>query len=600
MEDKERARRLVGIFDGQKNTVEHIGPTEDYVRLQLLLARTERQYDTEACSNRINEVYLYIHYEMDDLAVKASCLAWLLAAVNRIDPEGELEVKDQIRHLTATDLKANVNDLLQETAEHFQSTRSIIRALATSNPEMDLELAMRLKTQTRRDKALQELVEAMMGTRLERFDFDTLGQALKSFVDQDSRDEAIIRIIERLSVEKKFPQPTLHRVLPFIGRIDEIRSARQRCRACCLAHSLLSRIDEADEYNTLRSHLLRLPGESWRSFDVGWAKVDTGFQIVRLLAEHAPDLARDYLTQTESARKEIAFDANATAWTYQTCLQMAVRAFSGLLPRHVDSESDYARLQDLIEHLPSSGERAMIWAELAQRYFIARRSDDGKRIVTEHVKPLLNAIPDTDESYRAAITVSVAPALYMAHTPTAKELIRRLPQPRRDDALFGIAEFILRKRPLSDPYESHDQGYKVDFEAILNIIEVVREIESDDYVYHFIKGIAQTIVSSSSRDRYTRQQRADIVSRLEEIASAKFPDLKNIRHDGYKIAAQAQIARIQQANSQGWEDILAQAHAIPNRADRAFVLTIIGAAMPSRESVKRRRAFEEAVDVAMG
>ena len=103
-------------------------------------------YDTAACSNRIDEVYLYIHYEIDDLAIKASCLAWLLAAVNRIDPKGELEAKGQIRHLTTTDLEANVDDLLQETAEHFQSTRSIIQALAISKPDMGLELARRLNT----------------------------------------------------------------------------------------------------------------------------------------------------------------------------------------------------------------------------------------------------------------------------------------------------------------------------------------------------------------------------------------------------------------------------------------------------------------------
>jgi hypothetical protein len=482
MADKERARRLIGIFDGQKNTVEHIGPTEDYVRLQLLLARTERKYDTAACSNRIDEVYLYIHYEIEDMAIKASCLAWLLAAVNRIDPEGELEAKGQIRHLTATDLEANVNDLIQETAEHFQSTRSIIQALSISNPDMGLDLAVRLNTQTRRDKAILELIESMMDARMERFDFNILERALKSFVDQDSCDEAITRIIERLSVEKKFPQPTLNGVLPFIGRIAEIRSARQRCRACCLAHSFLSRFDEAGKYNALRSHLLHLLSESWRSIDVGWAKVDAGFQIVRLLAEHSPDLARDYLAHTESARKEIAFNANATAWTYQTCLRMAVRAFAGLLPHRVDLESDYARLQDLIEHLPSSGERAMIWAELAQRCFIARRSDDGRRIVTEHVKPLLYAIPDTDESYRVDITVSVAPALYMAHASTAKELIRNLPQPHRDNAFSGIAEFILRKQPLSDPYEPHDQGYGIDFEGILDIVEIIREIEKDGYI----------------------------------------------------------------------------------------------------------------------
>ena len=51
--------------------------------------------------------------------MKASCLAWLLAAVKKIDPEGELEAKGQIRHLTTTDLEANVDGLLQETAEHF-------------------------------------------------------------------------------------------------------------------------------------------------------------------------------------------------------------------------------------------------------------------------------------------------------------------------------------------------------------------------------------------------------------------------------------------------------------------------------------------------
>jgi Pyruvate/2-oxoacid:ferredoxin oxidoreductase gamma subunit len=140
----------------------------------------------------------------------------------------------------------------------------------------------------------------------------------------------------------------------------------------------------------------------------------------------------------------------------------------------------------------------------------------------------------------------------MAHAPTAKELIRRLPQPHRDSALFEIAEFILRKRPLSDPYEPHAQGYNVDFEAVLDITEIIREIEKDGYVYLFIESIAETIGSSRLRDRFTRQQRANIVSRLEEIAAAKFPDLKNIRHEGYKIAAEAQIARIRQATSQEW------------------------------------------------
>jgi hypothetical protein len=199
-----------------------------YLRTQALLGK--RKYDTEACSNRIDEVYLYINYEIVDLAIKSSRLAWLLAAMNGIDPEDELEATGQVGHLTATDLESKMDALLQEAAEHFQSTRSIIQALAISKPGMGFDLAMRLNTQTRRDKAILELINVMMDTRLERFDFDILERALKSFVDQDSCDEAITRIIDRLSVEKKFPQLTLQRVSPFISRISEIRNARQRCR----------------------------------------------------------------------------------------------------------------------------------------------------------------------------------------------------------------------------------------------------------------------------------------------------------------------------------------------------------------------------------
>src|SRR5262249_616619 len=121
--------------------------------------------------------------------------------------------------------------------------------------------------------------------------------------------------------------------------------------------------------------------KSWQNIDMGWIKVDTGFRIVRSLAEHADNLAREYLKRTEATRTEIVFNSNATAQTFQTCLSLTVRAFAGLLPRRVDTENEFMRLQGLIDHLPSHGERAEIWAELALRYFMAKRSDDGRRVV---------------------------------------------------------------------------------------------------------------------------------------------------------------------------------------------------------------------------
>jgi hypothetical protein len=349
----------------------------------------------------------------------------------------------------------------------------------------------------------------------------------------------------------------------------------------------------------MRLHLLKHLDESWQHIDVGWRKVDTGFRIVKSLAKYADDLARAYLAKTEEARNEIAFNASATAQTFQTCLSLAVRAFAGLLPRGVNTESDSMRLRYLIDYLPSYGERAKIWAELALRYFIAKRSDEGRSIVTEHVRPLLQGIPDNDRSYREDTIVAVAPALYMAHPSTAKDLIRNLPQPARDDAFRSIADFILRKKPLSDPYEDRGyQGYEVDYEAIIDTIEVVREMERDAHVYYSLECIAQTLSARQFRNLFTRQQRAAIADRLKEITSIKFPDQRNITHEGYKIIADAQIARLQRPTPQDWENLLARAQAIPNIADSAFVRAVIGAAMPKGESDRRRKAFEQAINIA--
>jgi hypothetical protein len=188
----------------------------------------------------------------------------------------------------------------------------------------------------------------------------------------------------------------------------------------------------------------------------------------------------------------------------------------------------------------------------------------------------------------------------MTHPLTAKEFIRDLSQPDRDHAFAGIAEFVLRKRPLSDPYERHDQGYDVHYDDILDILEIIYEIDEDALVYHLIQCVSETVSSNRFKDRFSQQQRADIVGRLERIVSAKFPDLKNIRHDGYKIAAESQIAQIKRAKPQVWDDLIAKARAIPNISDRAYVLAITGAAMLNRDSGKRRVAFEEAISVVAG
>lgn len=69
---------------------------------------------------------------------------------------------------------------------------------------------------------------------------------------------------------------------------------------------------------------------------------------------------------------------------------------------------------------------------------------------------------------------------------------------------------------------------------------------------------------------------------------------KNPQHEGLKIAAQAQVCRIRQANAQAWESLIRAAQAIPNLADQAYVLSLNASAMQTREASRRKQLLETA------
>jgi hypothetical protein len=590
--DESRAAQLVRRFDGQKGTVERYGPTEDYVRLQLLLAQTEVKYDFEAAQNRLIDVFFYIT-ELDELAVKTGCMARFVTTLAEMDPQMRLESKDNMHTWAQEDLKSYSKELLAVTAEHYYATRSVIKALAKTKPDAALELIQVLNTQARRDLATLDLIKSAIQAPTDRLVSFVEG-AIDHFSDLNLKDEALLSIFDRLSSVKN--ESLAKASLPLINRIKDIRDSAKRCNACCLAYSFL--VEQDEDYSGLLSHLLHLLNSAWEAIDVGWRKIDIGFKIAQSLAESSLETARAYLEKTEKLRDEIMLSAQSTALTYLGCLQLAIRAYSGLLPTNLDTEEDIDRLARLIDRIPSNGERAGLWAELALRCHINKRSEDCKRIVTDHIKPLLLNVPNEDVQYQIETTIVVAPALYCAHQRTALEQISKLQLPERDMAYAQIISFVLQKQPPTDPYDTlPGLGFYVTFEEIIDICGLLELMDHDGLICYIIECIVDSVVFGPRKNPFTKQQKADIVSHLAEITQAKLPNERHIKHNGYKIVAQAQIARIQRAKTQEWLDLIDSARVIPNLADSAFVICMIAAAMPTREASKRRQVLDEAIEL---
>ena len=141
IKDKAKAKQLVKNFDGQLGLIERMGPTEDYIRLQLLISQTESNYHFDLAKDRILDIYKYIT-DLKDLIIRAVCLARLATTLPSIDPQKDLEEIYNLHSLTESHLDRDITQLLSVTAEQYQATRGVIRALTRSRPDLAYELGV--------------------------------------------------------------------------------------------------------------------------------------------------------------------------------------------------------------------------------------------------------------------------------------------------------------------------------------------------------------------------------------------------------------------------------------------------------------------------
>ena len=174
----------------------------------------------------------------------------------------------------------------------------------------------------------------------------------------------MLRLVERLPALRSSLPPEGDTVPRLVKLVASVRDAAERCRGCCLVYRAATAYDSCNstELTSLLSTQLQ---STWDSIDVGWVRVDVGFRIAAALSECAKPLAREYLTAATSLKSQIALESEAAASAYILPVRLAVRALKGLLRWRLDTPEDLDRLALLIDRIPSNGERARIWSDVA-------------------------------------------------------------------------------------------------------------------------------------------------------------------------------------------------------------------------------------------
>ena len=433
IENERKLRELIGSFDSQKATVERLGPTEEYLRLQLLLAAAELRLDFPAAANRVVGAYYYSG-AVQDLSVKAECLGWILTFLIEHDAGGRLEKQEGLRSIVTDELDRTVDELLRLSAEHYDLTRGIVNALVPSAIDRALAIIRRLNTENRRNRALVHLVEESVAQSDSNIDWSLLNTTMQEFTQTEAKDEAVMTAVERLH-RVNDPESMLNSGgANVVEQVVAIADAFDRCRACSLAYSILVK-SKSPAHADIAEKVLAALTPAWKAIDVGWNRVDAGFQITKVLADCSTGTARQHLKDIADLRQEILLDIPTTAWAYIYCVRLALRMYIGLLRVKGDTKQDLERMQALINKIPSSGERAILWSDIARGFYISKRHEDCQRIVSAFVRPLLQDISAEDHSYRARIIVLTAPVLYVVHHVTAMEILQGMTRSQRDRAV---------------------------------------------------------------------------------------------------------------------------------------------------------------------
>ncbi len=589
LSDVHKLSYYIGLIDAQRAGLEQLGPVEEFVRLQLLLARAEWKHDHTVARARFLEAYNSIA-RVKDPVVRLACYARLATELLRTDPDRELD-QDALHELTNQELQQGLKYVLRLTAEHFEATRGAIEALASALPDLALTFIKELNIQPRRDLAYGAFVKASANGPASEFNTDKVQFALESITDPEEYDSTVYQMVQgwQRSVLKEAETGKILKLLPLIHRISSA-ATRARASAQLLAVLTVSEGSSATVNQQLHGETIR----SWEALDNDSEKLDVGFDIIVSSARNVPNLAREFVDRINGLKEHpVLFDREASM-TARLTLFLAIRSYIALAQHHLDTPADRDRLLSTIGRCGSIAEQARLIGDLALRLFLIGRRDDCSSLVQNQLFPLVNSLSQDDQRSRRHLIVEMAPALFMGAANSALGTIGGLPSTVRDEALERIAWFLLTKTPPADPYEYRPRtGYDINFEDANTIIALLRLMDADWQIYWLIEEIIDSAIGSSYRDNFKRAQRADLVRQLDELAQQKFPNQRFIKHDGYLIAAQTRINRLREAPDAEDPEVFARrARAISNVADGAYVMGIIAAS--SRTAEDRTRYLREA------
>src|SRR3990170_4122240 len=520
--DQPAASKLVARLDLIKQTARN-EPPEEAIRLELLVSAHESRRSQETGIARFREVYAGLQ-AIEALDIRCYCLARTLMALPQIDRDDSLKLGPEIKRR----LVADYGQLIEASAEQYEITRPLLRALVSYDERLALEFGDMLNTSDRRDKAYRDILLSYAQRNLKPVEAEFIDTLLDRISDPPRREVVTVELLEKLS---EWATPAIPAPARVTERIPGLLDPTNQSYACAFAIKDLTRAGRSDLAGPLSS---RLPSALGR-IDALWERVSAGFRLASVLGQSAPALARALLENARQEKQTSILAESRFAQMYIDSLRLALRAFSAIIAGDAEHATRREELLRMISLLPSVRYQGQLAAELALRYRLEGKDDEFQILVNQHLLTYLQRCSDPGE--RRQLAVSIAPCLFEYDPTLTLRELSELPVSMRERALTRIVKFIISRAIPGEPVDLDAIKTNMDLRRSNQVVQLVGEMESDSEIFETVHLFVRSLVRQGPGGReicapLIERNALIIADELQTIVHAKLPDPRNIRQTG--------------------------------------------------------------------
>lgn len=589
LKDKDKAYELIKKIEQYTASIEANSGISDLLTIKLFIARTLCNFEFEEGEKKLFNIYSEID-KVPDLAMRCTCFAIYANEATKIKNKYQDQNLDMYLDAARNGIRENIDEILKQTASHFEIVQSIITNLVRLYPNDALDICEKLNKSIDRDNAFLEALSTYLKQGLEKVNVAILDKLLKNIVDLDIQEIAIAEIVTRLTEVNDNEKIHLSGFYKYFEKVDTLLDNRVKCLLYIKIISILEQTEQ-DTYTTYDKLY-----QTWNELEESVYKIELGFEIAYNAAFlKDTSFAKKILlaAKNEKNKPELLLDSPNTTAVFSSAIELALRVFSGLIIRNNYEQKDIENIENIISSLPSERQQMQLWSILILK-IIPKSKDDvfPKQLIKSYIIPKLSKIKNKNERISAIMQNIVVLYFNDNSLPNLNEL----PNTKmKDIALSKICKYLFTTCLPNDVCDSNNEGYTINFNTAERILDLVNLMENDYFIASQIIELRQSILSKKTL--ISSQQRISIKDKFEKIANSKLPDLNNIRHAGYQLLVKANALAIQSKSRwEEWGDILQEVETIPNLSDRIFLWDSITELLPNNFVNEKQGLISKAIE----